>query len=125
VRRAIIAALSFRSGEDAFSPARRDTLELAARLDPDRLARWAASRALSGATAVWKPIVREVVWLHLTPAQGAVLPRDMTAALVQSDGAALPIAFDEDGYALVPGVPPGDARLRLAPRPPPYQAPSP
>jgi HEAT repeat protein len=126
VRRAIISALSARTGEDASAPERRDTLELAARFDPDRLTRWTASLALSGTTQVRRrPLVQEVVWLRLIPAQGATLPQDMTASLVQSDGLALPIAFDEDGYALVPGVPPGDARLRLAPRPPAYEASSP
>lgn len=124
MRRTIVAALSTRTG-DASAPARRETLELAARLDPDRGARWMASRALANATTARRALIREVAWLRLTPAQGATLPLDMTAALVQSDGVALPIAFDEDGYALVPGVPPGDARLRLAPRPPSYEAPSP
>jgi hypothetical protein len=33
-----------------------------------------------------------------------------------------PIVFDEDGYALVPGMPPGDADLRLAPRLPSFDA---
>ncbi|MDP9001648.1 MAG: hypothetical protein M3O46_16235, partial [Myxococcota bacterium] len=69
--------------------------------------------------------VSEVAWLRLTPAPGATVPRDMTAALVGSDGIARPIAFDDDGYALVPGMPPGEARLRLAPRLPPYEAPPP
>jgi HEAT repeat protein len=124
VRRAIVAALATRTG-DALAPARRSTLEVAAGLDPDRVARWTASRALSGATATRREIVREVAWLRLTPAEGAALPRDVTAALLPGEGVALPIAFDDDGYALVPGVAPGGARLRLAPRLPPYEAPSP
>jgi len=28
----------------------------------------------------------------------------------------VPIAFDDDGFALVPSMPPGEARLVLAPR---------
>jgi hypothetical protein len=122
VRRAIIAALAMRSGDDASASGRRKTLELAARLEPDRVARWTAWRALSGSTSASRFVDRDVVWLRLSPTQGATMPRDMTAALVQSDGLALPIAFDEDGYALVPGVPPGEARLRLAPRPASYEA---
>jgi HEAT repeat protein len=125
VRRAIVAALSMRSGEDASAAELRATLELAATLDPDRIVRWTASRTLSGRTAVSRPAVREVAWLRLSPADGATLPRNMTAALVQSDGIALPIAFDDDGYALLPGVPPGEARLRLASRPASYEAASP
>jgi hypothetical protein len=34
----------------------------------------------------------------------------------------LPVVFDADGYALVPGLSPGDSRLRLAPRLPAYEA---
>jgi HEAT repeat protein len=131
VRRAIIGSLSTRTGEDAFAPLRRSTLELAARLDPDRVARWTAARALEagspsrlGAQPV-RASLPDVAWVRIVAAQGADLPRDMTAAVVANDGLALPIAFDEDGYALLPGVPAGEARLRLAPRPAPYEAPSP
>jgi hypothetical protein len=66
--------------------------------------------------------VREVVWLRLLPAAGATPPKDVTAVLVQTDGIALPIAFDDDGYALVPGGRPGAAQLRLAVRLPTYEA---
>jgi hypothetical protein len=45
----------------------------------------------------------------------------MVGALLRSDGLAVPIAFDLDGYAIVPGVPPGEGRLVLAPRVPAYQ----
>jgi HEAT repeat protein len=131
VRRAIVGSLATRTGEDAFAPLRRLTLELAARLDPDRVARWTAARALAGGSPRSLGVQRvrpsgpDVVWVRIVAAQGASLPRDMTATLVANDGLALPIAFDEDGYALLPGVPPGEARLRLAPRPAPYEAPSP
>jgi hypothetical protein len=40
---------------------------------------------------------------------------------VRSDGLAVPLVFDEDGFAIVAGVPPGDARLVLAPRLPSYK----
>ena len=46
-------------------------------------------------------------------------------SLVRADGLAIPIAFDDDGYAIIPGLPPGEARLVLAPRLPSYKAPAP
>jgi hypothetical protein len=126
VRRALVAALATREG-DAASPARRDALALAARLDPDRVVRAAASRAVSGTppARTARARSREVAWLRLVPAEGAALPRDMVGTLVAADGLAVPIAFDDDGYALVPGLTPGEARLRLAPRLPAYEAASP
>jgi hypothetical protein len=125
VRRAIVAALSARAGEDTSAPARGDALRLAARLDPDRIVRDTASRALAGASARGHSIVHEVAWFRLTPAGGAALPPYMEGTLVQSERVALPIAFDDDGYALVPGVAPGEVEVRLAPRLPPYEAPPP
>jgi hypothetical protein len=121
-RRALIEALAARAAEDDSAPSRRETLELAARLDPDRIVRWTASRALSGTSAVRRDLVRDIAWLRLLPAPGATPPRDMTAAFVIPDGVALPIYFDDDGYALVPGVRPGQAQVRLAARVPPYEA---
>jgi HEAT repeat protein len=115
VRRAIVAALASRSSE-AGSAVRRDTLQLAADLDPDDVTRETARRALEGKEASQADLVREVAWIQLTAADGASLPSGETALLVRSDGLAVPIAFDEDGYALVPGVPPGSAHLRMAPR---------
>jgi hypothetical protein len=119
-RRALIESLAARSGEDAAAPSRVQTLELAARLDPDRIVRWTASRALARTAVTRRDSIRDVAWLRLVPAPGAALPRDMTATLVVTDGVALPIAFDDDGYALIPGVAPSGARLRLASRFPPY-----
>jgi HEAT repeat protein len=141
-RRAILEALAGRP-DAASTPAGRDALDVAARLDPDRVARWAASRALAGARPARSSDVREVAWLRVVPAEGAALPPDMTGALLSvspvSGGAgasipqvlqalqalvALPFAFDDDGYALVPVGPVGDpesARVRLAPRLPPYE----
>jgi hypothetical protein len=63
-----------------------------------------------------------VAWLRVVPAEGATLPRELTGALIDGRGAALPLVFDEDGYALVPGLLPGDTRLRLAPRLPAYES---
>ncbi len=119
VRRLIVAALAQWSKEAAA------TLELAAQLDPDAVVRSLAQSSLDGARPAGRPLVREVAWMRVVEADGAALPTDMAGMLVQSDGLAVPIAFDEDGYALVPGVPPGEARLRLAPGLPAYLAPSP
>lgn len=124
VRRAIIAALAARPAA-ASAPAARGALQVAARLDPDRIVRSTAQRALSGAASERRSHVREVAWLRIVPAEGAALPGDVTGALLQDDDVALPFAFDEEGYALVPGVAPGSARVRLAPRLAPYESASP
>ena len=68
---------------------------------------------------------REIAWLRLVPGETAPAVAGATALLATSDGRAIPIAFDDDGYALVPGVSPGEARLRLAPRLPSYSPPRP
>lgn len=123
VRTAITIALATRTGDEAAAPSRVRALSLAARLDPDRAIRWTASRALAGESATTRGFPDgEVAWLRLAAAPGADPSHDVTAALVRSDGLAVPIAFDDDGYALVPGVPPGPARLRLAPRLPAYKS---
>jgi len=118
VRRAAIEALAVRGGGAA-------TLDLAAQLDPDGVVRAVARRALEHALPPAPPMVREVAWLRVVAAEDATLPSELTGALILSDGLAVPVAFDEDGFALIPGVPPGGARLRLAPRLPAYRGPSP
>jgi hypothetical protein len=126
VRRALIGALATRT-KDANAPLRKQTLELAANLDPDGPARTAAKRALDGVTAPFAPPANsEVVWLRITAENGAPPATGGDAyvgSLVRSDGLAIPLAFDDEGYALVPGVPPGDARLVLAPRLPSSKGP--
>ena len=129
VRRALVEALATRGGNERTAPSLRGALELAARLDPDRVTRAMALRAVDGldgldghAEARRRTPAREVAWLRLVAAEGAVLPRELAGTLVDPAGLALPIVFDEDGYALVPGLPPGDTRLRLAPRLPAYEA---
>lgn len=119
VRRALVAALAAHADG---APTRREALELAERLDPDRVTRSTARAALAAAPPPGRSEEREVAWLRLVPAEGASLPADMTAALVDANGIAWPIAFDADGYALVPGLPAGEAHLRLAPRVPPYDS---
>jgi hypothetical protein len=124
VRRAILSALASRHDAAATQPARR-TFELAARLDPDRVARWTAQQALSGREWRTEEGERgggEVAWLQLVPTPGAAPLAGETGLLVLASGQAVPVAFDDDGYALIPGVPPGAARLRLAPRLPAYSA---
>lgn len=120
VRRAIVEALARRaqsSVHDEAAIARLGTLETAARLDPDRGVRWAATHGGSSEPGAGS----QVAWIRLATADGGAPPRDMLGAFVRSDGLAVPVAFDADGYALVPGVPPGEGRLVLAPRVSAYQ----
>jgi HEAT repeat protein len=119
VRRAIVGALAARAPSAAAGPRDR-TLRLAARLEPDAVARSTARRALDGRPAPSAPDVREVAWLLLRPAEGATVPVEVTGLLLQEGRRAVPVAFDPDGFALVPGVAPGVARLRLAPALPSY-----
>jgi HEAT repeat protein len=118
VRRAIVEALASRGPEA--SGARDRTLSLAARLDPDRAARWTAERGLQGKAPARPGAPREVLWVRLVPAEGTELPPMAEGTYVRSDGLAVPVAFDPEGFALVPGVPPGEGTLRLAPGEPPY-----
>jgi len=117
VRRALIGALAART-KDANAPLRKQSLEVAAQLDPDGPVRQAAKRALDGVAAPFAaPSVTEAAWLRITLENGAAPAGEAyVGSLVRSDGLAVPIAFDDEGYAVVPGVPPGDARLVLAPR---------
>jgi HEAT repeat protein len=124
VRRAIVLALARRTG-DAHVPERAATLRLASRLDPDRGVRLTATRALADLTGLpASPRLSDVAWLRVATSEGAASPSVMTGALLRSDGLAVPIVFDSDGYALAP-VPPGEVRLLLAPRPPTYKASAP
>ncbi|HSO38180.1 MAG TPA: HEAT repeat domain-containing protein [Labilithrix sp.] len=125
VRRAVVGALAARL-QDATAPARRATLETAAALDPDGPTRQAARLGLSGSPSPLGPaLATEAAWLRITLDGGAAPGEVFVGSLVRSDGVAVPIAFDDDGYAIAPGVPPGEARLVLAPRLPSYKAPSP
>jgi HEAT repeat protein len=124
VRRVIVTALAGRT-TDANAPSRLETLRIAATFDPDRVVRSIASRALArfpATTPDARPIT-DVAWLHLTSPEGGAPPANMTGALYRADGLAVPIAFDDEGFAIVPGVPPGEARLVLAPRLPAYESP--
>ncbi len=116
VRRAIITALAQRKA-DASSPSRKKTLEVAAQFDPDGPTQRAAKRALAGSTEPFaEPQTTEVGWYRLAAAGGGAPNEPYAGAIVRSDGIALPIVFDDDGFAVVPGLPAGDARLVLTPR---------
>jgi HEAT repeat protein len=125
VRRAIVLALAERT-QDANAPARRSVLRTALRLDPDETVRDAAARALAGLPATARANARiDVAWVRLATIAGAApASPGFGAALLRSDGIAVPVAFDDDGYALIP-IPRGDSRLLLAPRLPAYEAPPP
>jgi hypothetical protein len=124
VRRAIVSSLTIQAAQGGpGAQVGRGMLDLAARLDPDPVARWTASGRSMGRTD--PPGVRGVAWIRLVAAEGAAPTLDRTALLSDRDGRALPIAFDGEGYALVPGVSPGEARLRLAPDASSYTAPAP
>jgi len=120
VRRAIVLGLA-RRATDADSPARLSALQVAAKLDPDRAVREVAARALAGLSFDDRAPARlDVAWLRLATRSGeAPLDPAFGGVLLRADGIAVPVAFDADGYALVPIVP-GDARLLLAPRIPAY-----
>jgi HEAT repeat protein len=128
VRRALVQALAqqhAQSGGALAAPSGLAALELASRLDPDQPTRAIAQRALlrggAGESSAAGDVPHEVAWIRLLAADGATLPRDAVGAVVDADGLALPVAFDDDGYALVPGIPPGEALVRLAPRVSAYQ----
>jgi HEAT repeat protein len=134
VRRAIVEGLASvgdgTPGEVRAAPLRRSTLELAARLDPDRVTRWTADRArrrdeaTEGGGGGTPPthVDREVVWLRTVAAPLSTASVAITAALARPDGLARVIAFDDDGFAVITGVPAGQALLRLAPRLPAYES---
>jgi len=133
VRRAVLGALAERR-QDASAPARALTLKLASDLDPDGPSRQLARRAGEASPgpaaaptgpALGPPIATEAAWLRITQAEGAPPGEVYVGSVVRADGLAVPIAFDDDGFAIVPGLPPGEARLVLAPRLPSYKAPSP
>lgn len=116
VRRAAIGALAQRTA-DANAPVRKDALFLASELDPDGPTRQAARRVTAGATQPFAAAsMSEAAWLRLTLDGGGPPGEAYVGSIVRSDGLAVPVVFDDEGFAVVPGLPPGDARLVLAPR---------
>ena len=125
VRRAIIGAMIARVN-DATAPARRSTLEVASSIDPDGPIRQAARVGQGGSPSRLGPAIAvETAWLRVTLDGGAAPGEVYVGSVVRADGVAVPMAFDDDGYAIVPGLPPGESRLVLAPRLPSYEAPKP
>ncbi|MEI7892988.1 MAG: HEAT repeat domain-containing protein [Myxococcales bacterium] len=124
VRRALIASLASRTGDDVHAPVRLEALTLARDLDPDPAVRHLASRALAGLSPapLFAPSVTDITWLRLANVDGKPPSSAFLGALVQADGLVIPIAFDDDGYALVPATPSGSARLLLTPRPVDYSS---
>jgi HEAT repeat protein len=125
VRRAIVLALAART-QDEDAPARLAVLRAARTLDPDGATRHAATRALAGLPAAPRADARiDVAWVRLETVEGgAPPPPPFGGALLRSDGIAVPVAFDDDGYALIP-LPSGSSRLLLAPRVRAYDASAP
>lgn len=111
VRLAQIQALARR----APAPSRDEMLSVTARFDPESRIREVAARGLAGSTPAAPWPVREVAWLRVATDAGAPPSELLLGTYVTAEGVAIPIAFDADGYALIPGVPPGDGRLILAP----------
>ncbi|MGH7328915.1 MAG: HEAT repeat domain-containing protein, partial [Polyangiaceae bacterium] len=114
VRRAIVLAIA--SATPADSVSRVATLQLASSLDPDPTTRLYAVRGLSALPPASAPEITDVAWLHVETSDGTPPPAGMMGSVLRSDGFALPVVFDDEGYALVPSMPPGPARLVLAPR---------
>jgi hypothetical protein len=111
VRLAEITALAARPA----APSRDTALRFAARFDPEARIREVARRGLAGIPLAGPAPAREVAWLRVASSEGRAPGSIMLAAYVTSEGIAIPIAFDADGYALVAGVPTGDGRVVLAP----------
>jgi hypothetical protein len=113
VRRAAVFALAEGHAGGAH-PAAREALELAAQLDPDPQNRAVAARSLAGAPVDSVSAIAEVAWLALVRAPDATLPREVAGLVVTRGGIPVPVVFDDDGFALLPGASPDGARLRLA-----------
>lgn len=124
VRRALVGALAARV-EDVGAPQRRNALASAATVDPDAVVRQLATRIphaipplRNASSAV------DAAWLRVTLADGSApgSAEPFVGSVVGSDGIAVPILFDDEGFAVALGLPPGGARLVLAPRLPADEA---
>lgn len=123
VRRVMIAALSKSAPPNhELAPSARDALMTLAAWDPEADVRALAERALRGESLIVATGTTAVAWLRLQSQSGAAPRLKPTSAdfgelglVERSDGMAIPIAFDGDGFAVVPGLPPGFVQLLLAP----------
>lgn len=113
----LVRALATRSG-DADARVRKDTLTLAAKLDPSPEVRFVARRAALGiGIATTRGEADEIAWLRVSGPDGRPPAESgFTGTLLASTGETIVVAFDPEGYALVPQVPPGETRILLAPR---------
>lgn len=116
VRRVVISGLADNNALD--TPIGRRAIESTAKLDPDGDVRTAAKRVLDGYRVSSSPSVVEVAWLRAATADGSAPPKGLTGTLVPRHGLAIPFAFDDEGFALIPGIPIGEANVVLSPRVP-------
>lgn len=106
VRHALVQAIAVRR-----ESARRRTLQLAARLDPNESVRTLAKLALGEVRpSPWTPGVG-TVWLVL---DGPERPGKKAVKLELPSGLVVPLLADPDGVAWLGGLPSGSIRLRLA-----------
>jgi HEAT repeat protein len=119
VRRALVRALSARADVQ-----RLEALRVAARLDPDEQTRGIARAALGGARLHEPSSGARWAWISLSAAAGTAAATGLSRALVvmPHTGIAVGALADDDGFALVPGLPSGEVRVVLAPSPATVQA---
>ena len=119
VRRALVLGLAARQSEVG-----RSWLELAARLDSDEQVRSLARLALAGRQLVAPASGNQVLWLRLSSTSDQTAgPR--AVRLISSNGFATVAVTAPDGQALIPGLTPGAARVRVAASAPMQQESSP
>jgi hypothetical protein len=108
VRRSIVRALSLRRERG-----RRRVLELAARLDPDTVARSEARAALAGARLAPELEPHQVFWLALAPTTSkTALTREV---VVRAYDLSLPVVSDADGGLVLTRLPAGELGYEVAP----------
>lgn len=120
VRRALVLGLAARQ-----SAVGRPWLELAARLDPDDQVRSLARHALAGRRLASSPSGSQVLWVRLTDPTADRSAGPRAVRVVDSTGFATVAVTAADGQALIPGLTPGAARLRVAASAPKQQNTSP
>lgn len=121
VRRLFVRALSATT-----APQRLAFLRETMRLDPDAAARELARLALAGARLDRPASGTRTAWVSLSPNSPQVRTALSRAVfVVPASGFAFGAVSDEDGMLLVPGLPPGDMRIQLAPAVAPPQAATP
>jgi len=121
VRRLVVRAFSATN-----APQRLEFLRQTAQLDPDDGARELARLALAGARLDRPASGTRTAWVSLSPnTSQARTALSRAVIVVPASGFAIGAVSDEDGVLLVPGLPPGDMRIQLAPAVAPPQAAAP